>query len=65
MNNVRVVRFRKRMLNLNVAGLSPLPATLDGWELALVQPALAHLLDPASQATTAPAHKEVADENER
>jgi len=52
-------RFKKRLLNLEVTGLVPLPAPLDDWERAIIEPALARILDADDAKAAEP--KEVRD----
>jgi hypothetical protein len=45
-------RFKKRTLQLEVVGLLPLQAKMDDWERALLELALARLLDSSAEPVT-------------
>ena len=61
MNELKAPRFQKRTLHLEVTGLPAAPTALDAWERALVEPALARLLDDGARPTAARDSEGVAD----
>lgn len=44
----------KKPVHLEVTGLAPLPAAIEQWERALIEPVLARLFDAPKATTTEP-----------